>query len=502
MEHKVTFLFAIILAMMAGLSLNPGVSKANDNQTVIQISQSSNLIDFEGLSAGTVVSALESGNGISGNAVTGVISVHGINRMFPPDTNTAMVFDATCPPGGVPESCSGRDADLFKPELGKVLIISEDLDSLDPDDADNIASVFEFDFSGFGSGKVVVESTTVMDLEEAQGEGGAVIELYSEGRDGQLIASVPIPDTGNNGMVTLPVGVGGVDFMKVIVNGSIAIDNIAVLPEVPPMEEILYLSDTAQLDDGISHLFRVVLDETSERANLILLPAGEVNYNHVDTLASTPDGGRLYFVDDGTEPRDIAASVLAYYDLSDDTVHEIGVIQAGGQNVIRINQAAFSPDGVLYITSALDEKLYTLDPETAEAFEVGLVVNQDTRATVNIAGADIAFSAEGTFYLWTNASRNGAPAGLYKLNLPPEDGTVMATLVAIAADPHEVRGLALRENGNGDLVASTAADEIHIHSRNDGALIKILLLYLDDAPFDARAGDMSIGPFISFTSLR
>lgn len=79
MEHKVTFLFAIILVMMAGLSLNPGVSKADDDQSVTQIRQSSNFIDFEGLSAGTVVSALESGNGISGDAVTGAISVHGIN---------------------------------------------------------------------------------------------------------------------------------------------------------------------------------------------------------------------------------------------------------------------------------------------------------------------------------------------------------------------------------------------------------------------------------------
>jgi hypothetical protein len=79
---------------------------------------------------------------------------------------------------------------------------------------------------------------------------------------------------------------------------------------------------------------------------------------------------------------------------------------------------------------------------------------------------------------------------------------VRATFVGIAADPHEVRGLALRANGNGDLVASTDADEIHIHSKEDGALIKILLLYLDDAPFDARAGDMSIGPFTFLFSRR
>lgn len=502
MKHQVNILLAIVLVMIAGLSLSRGVSKADENQPIIQIEQSSNLIDLEGLPAGTVVSSLESGNGVSGDPVTGTIRVHGVNRMFPAETNTAMVFDSTCPPGGIPESCSGGDADLFKPELGKVLIISEDLDTLDPDDADNIASVFEFDFSGFGTGKVLVESMSVMDVEEAQGEGGAVIELYSGGLAGSLQASVPIPDTGNNGVVTLPVGVGGVDFMKVIVNGSIAIDNIALMPEEPPMEEILYLSDTALIDDGISHLFRVVLDEANERANLILLPAGEVNYDHVDTLASTPDGSRLYFVDDGAEPREIAISTLAYYDLSDDSIHEIGVVQAGGQNLIRINQAAFSPDGVLYITSALDEKLYTVDLDTAEAFEVGLVVNQETGTTVNITGADIVFSAEGSLYLWTNASKNGAPATLYLLKLPPENGLVMATFIGVAADEHVVRGLALRDNGNGDLVVSTDADDIHIYSRQDGTLIKTLPLYLDDAPFDARAGDMSIGAFTYFFSRR
>lgn len=198
--------------------------------------QTGAVIDFEGLPAGTIVDTLSSGNGISGEFVEGVVTVFGKRADLGLETNTAMIFDATCPPGFVPADCTGGDGDLFKPDLGKVLIISEDLDSSDPDDADLPGSFFRFDYSNWGTGKVTVESLHVMDVEEDQNEGDAHIELYSGGLEGTLLAVVDIPDTGNNGLALVPIGVSGVDFMRVTTNGSGAIDNINIFPDQLPTE--------------------------------------------------------------------------------------------------------------------------------------------------------------------------------------------------------------------------------------------------------------------------
>ena len=92
--------------------------------------ENNTVIDFEGLAEGDIPDILRNGAGISGDVIDGDVSVFGSNPDFP-DTNTAMIFDATCV-----EGCSGGDDDLHFPELGNGLIISEDLDSSDPDDAD------------------------------------------------------------------------------------------------------------------------------------------------------------------------------------------------------------------------------------------------------------------------------------------------------------------------------------------------------------------------------
>ena len=189
-------------------------------------------IDFEGLSKGTIVSSVSSGSGISGDSIAGFVGVSGTNPRFGSSTNAAVVFDATC--GGSPTTCTikGQDSDLYKPELGNVLIIDQSLtdsngDGLvdDPNDDDLAGMFFNFDFSTFGIGEVTVDSIDVLDVEEEQGEGGAKITLYSEGT---LLATVDIPNTDNNGLATVPVGIAGVDYMQITLNGSGAIDNIKI----------------------------------------------------------------------------------------------------------------------------------------------------------------------------------------------------------------------------------------------------------------------------------
>jgi hypothetical protein len=180
-------------------------------------------IDFEGLAEGAIVSNVSYGAGISGDPVSGSVAVYGSNPFFP-NTNAAMIFDSACPGG-----CSGQDNDLYWPNLGKTLIVSEDMDSSDPDDSDSPFQYFTFDYASFGPGKVTVDSIVFGDVESV--EAGGTVKLYG---DSVLLATVTIPVSGNNVEATLPIGVAGVDFMRVNLKGSAAIDNIKIIVDEPP----------------------------------------------------------------------------------------------------------------------------------------------------------------------------------------------------------------------------------------------------------------------------
>jgi hypothetical protein len=104
------------------------------------LADQTSVIDFEGLAEGSIVSCVSSGAGISGDDAGGSVGVLGTNPMLV--GNSAMIFDGEC--GG---GCTGEDDDLFFPGHGSILIISEDGDSSDPDDADVVGAVMEFDFS-------------------------------------------------------------------------------------------------------------------------------------------------------------------------------------------------------------------------------------------------------------------------------------------------------------------------------------------------------------------
>lgn len=188
------------------------------------------VIDFEGLAEGMIVGSVASGSGISGYDAIGSVLVYGHNPALP-GNNLAMIFDATCG-GGPPSSCTGTDNDLWQPALGNVLIISEDGDGTNPDDADVVGARFDFDYSGWGpAGLVTVNSINVLDVDED--ENGGVVRLYAGGAGGTLLSTVSIPVASSGELQNLPIGVSGVDFMQVFLNGSAAIDNVSIEVEPP-----------------------------------------------------------------------------------------------------------------------------------------------------------------------------------------------------------------------------------------------------------------------------
>ncbi|MEM8554101.1 MAG: SdrD B-like domain-containing protein [Pseudomonadota bacterium] len=174
---------------------------------------------FDGLSAGDVASDF------SGFTVVA-------QREHNPSTNDAMIFDTDNPTGG--------DNDLAYSGKGNVIIISEDNDSTDPDDnAAGGTITFTFDAPS------TVTSLEVLDIEESTG----TIELFDA--NGDLIKSVAIPATGNNGEATVFINADDVAEMVVNLPGSGAVNDLCFDPGVV---ELAGLGDFVFLDadaDGI-----------------------------------------------------------------------------------------------------------------------------------------------------------------------------------------------------------------------------------------------------------
>lgn len=276
---------------------------------------------------------------------------------------------------------------------------------------------------------------------------------------------------------------------------------MSVLSNQGLCQETLYLSDSGPSDDGKSKLFSVSLDTTTMHANLTLLE--EIGYNQVDALAATPDGSFLYAIDKYcTNSAFCGDGWMGRYEVGTDTFSNIAQVEYYGTNtpVPQIVLAAFSPiDGKLYAASDATDSLYTIDTGTAEATLVGQI-RKDGTALVNVSGADLVFAADGTFYLWAN-SAGAAPKGLYTLTLPTTTpGTVVATHIGVGA-AMSFTGLAIRENGFGDLVgsATTPGDSIWVINKTDATSGDEYPMYANGSSYPYSYGDMTVGSLIRCT---
>ena len=266
-------------------------------------------------------------------------------------------------------------------------------------------------------------------------------------------------------------------------------------------EEVLYFADAHQT--GVdTQLFRVHLAAQTLEAELTPLPGvgfgpGVIPLDQVTAIAVTPDGELLYALD-SNEYGSVDNGELGVYDLVAGSWQIIGQINYGRTPIRLLDSAAFSPEGLLYAASSQTKMLYVIDTETAAATPVGYVVNQDTNVTVNLKGADLAFTPEGVFYLWTNGGWNGAPSGLYALTLPESPrGRVMAAYLGSGSVAHNVRGLALHDNGTGDLLASVDGGNLVVLDRSTVETLETYALVLDGLSYVSGSGDMSIGPMFT-----
>ncbi|UCF28800.1 MAG: hypothetical protein JSW42_03695 [Chloroflexota bacterium] len=273
--------------------------------------QVSAVIDFEGIPPGTIVDEVYSGYGISGDPLPGVVFVNAFNPDLG-DVNAAMIFDARCPPRNIPEDCSGNDSDLFNPAFGNTLIISEDLDTTDPDDADVPGSIITFLYSEFADSQgAFVESIEVHDIEEDQGElEDALITFFGSG--GAPLGVRDIPHTGNGGTATVPVGIDGVIAMEVDLAGSGTINNIRFSAE-PTAVELLYFkvdrplngevslswATAAEIDNLGFYVYRGSSMDIGKAERIHFEPAAGGSGGHTYSFTDNPGSGSWwYFLSD------------------------------------------------------------------------------------------------------------------------------------------------------------------------------------------------------------
>lgn len=129
-----------------------------------------------------------------------------------------MIFDATC--GGIQMDCTGGDSDLFFPQYGNVLIISEDNDSSDPDDNAGSGDIF-FDFAT----AISQISVDVLDVEN----GGPMDNWVAAFLGGNEIARIFVT-SGDNEFTSAIFGDLIADQLQVHFAGSGAVGELNFAP--------------------------------------------------------------------------------------------------------------------------------------------------------------------------------------------------------------------------------------------------------------------------------
>lgn len=189
-------------------------------------------IDFEGLASGTVVSS----------QIAGVTIRAAENGEGNPD-NDAMIFDSNV--------LSGGDSDLLTRDQGNILIVSEDDDSSDPDDAIGGKIYFDFDLPA-----------KIFDIKIIDAEEGGFIDMFDA--DGNLLACVVIPNGVDGGIQQIILDQEDVSTLKVRLNGSGAVDDLCYVPGELQTAQLVgrYFCDENRndVDDGESGIADVIIE--------------------------------------------------------------------------------------------------------------------------------------------------------------------------------------------------------------------------------------------------
>ncbi|MEZ4702404.1 MAG: T9SS type A sorting domain-containing protein [Rhodothermales bacterium] len=270
--------------------------------TAATASAQTQVIDFENLAEGKIVSELASANGYGG------ITVKGTNPGCPA-RNAAVIYASSCPGG-----CTGDDEDLGTPNasfggpgigaggqagspfandtaLGNVLIVQQGCSTLDTDPVTeprdhggNTTLLLTFPTP------VSISRFTALDVETSE---SLVIEFLDEA--GTVVSRVNAPATGNNGVAEVPVSAVDVLGMRVLRQGSGALDDILFTPAASADLELAKSVDNPAPDSGATVVFTIALtnqgpDDATDIRIEDRMPAGLtfVEYVGAGTVVTRP----------------------------------------------------------------------------------------------------------------------------------------------------------------------------------------------------------------------
>ncbi|WP_049984810.1 SipW-dependent-type signal peptide-containing protein [Halobellus rufus] len=241
-------------------------------------------------------------------------------------------------------------------------------------------------------------------------------------------------------------------------------------------EEKLYLVDSGT---DPTTLFEVTLDDGDAELTELLGPGeySDDDFDQTDAIAATPNGDEILFYDK-------ESGHLGTYDVDGDMFTDEGAISGDPGGIVL---AGYSPSGTLWAASQDTDELYTVDPSGPSATSQG-----DTG--IDLSGADLVFSSDGTMYIWT---ANTDADGLYKVDEPSSDPTAEPVDASNIGEKDErITGLAVLDAGTGNLVGSDRDnDEIVVIDRTDGSITDTYAMTLGGESYDYDFGDMTSGAF-------
>jgi hypothetical protein len=231
----------------ADLETTPNDELSSLSSTTTINEQACDVIDFETVNAGTLLSSLKSAGGVT-------VAMTSYNSSSPTEKVAAIVFDTDEPhwedldlgtpsinyggPGKAGSSQSQQGLSSNNTPLHNITVIQNFIDFGNPlepnddDDRDATNEYITFDFSSVGT--ITANAITVIDVEKSEErEGGSVI-LYNT--NGVEITRFPFPETYGNGVAKISLGnTSGVRSIKLDIDGSIGFDNLEFcVSQTPP----------------------------------------------------------------------------------------------------------------------------------------------------------------------------------------------------------------------------------------------------------------------------
>lgn len=225
-------------------------------------------------------------------------------------------------------------------------------------------------------------------------------------------------------------------------------------------------------------------------------------YSWIGHIAAPPEGDKVYIHGNGQGDSGSSNGWLGVYDPADGTLAGIYPDESQFPPPVSngypdgVTMAAFDNEGTLFVGNQQQDGgkgyLYIVNPLTGEYTSDAMPVYADSAKTsrIQLSGGDIAFDYLGNFFMITNYGK-----GLYKLTLDESGDFYVGEALWNNRDVEGVgtadfSGLAIRDNGAGDLVATM--------QHGDGLLVINKDTYAKTAydwveGYSHDQGDMSVG---------